>query len=464
MPARLIPVAGIRGQDEQEIRAASSLLAVMGAVDEFGRILLKEIGAPAGRISTFTEVPLKNAEGKTLRPDGAITVERGKTSWKCLVEVKTGNVPLGSEQVSSYLDLAREHGFQAVLTISNQISSGSEDVPVTVDKRKLRSVQLRHLSWWRILTEAIMQHQHRGVRDVDQKWILGELIAYLEHEKSGAIGFEDMGQSWVQVRNAARDGTIRSGDAGVQDVVDRWEQFVEYLCLGLSQDLGVQVVSAQSRARDGKGWAESLLKDLENEGRLSGSFKVPGAVGPIDVEADLRARLTRVSVKVAAPKEGRPQTRINWILKQLKKAPEDLRIEVQFARTKESTALLLRDARENPKGLLSPSDPKREPRSFTLSLARPLGTKRGRGERSFVLETRRQVVSFYGDLVEALSEWRPKAPKLPGDKSSEEAGDPRRTIPTISEAPAPAQAEGERNLPVPHAPTPPWSASADRQT
>lgn len=48
MPARLIPVAGIRGQDEQEIRAASSLLAVMGAVDEFGRTLLRDVGAPAG--------------------------------------------------------------------------------------------------------------------------------------------------------------------------------------------------------------------------------------------------------------------------------------------------------------------------------------------------------------------------------------------------------------------------------
>src|SRR4051794_25137734 len=123
MPARLIPVAGIRGQDEQEIRAASSLLAVMGAVDEFGRALMKEIGAPAGRISSFTEVPLKDPEGKTWRPDGAIAVERGKTSWKCLVEVKTGNVPLDPAQVSTYLDLAREHGFQAVVTISNQIST-----------------------------------------------------------------------------------------------------------------------------------------------------------------------------------------------------------------------------------------------------------------------------------------------------------------------------------------------------
>jgi hypothetical protein len=34
------PVVGIRGQEEQEKRATSSLLAVMGAVPEFGPALL----------------------------------------------------------------------------------------------------------------------------------------------------------------------------------------------------------------------------------------------------------------------------------------------------------------------------------------------------------------------------------------------------------------------------------------
>lgn len=453
MPARLIPIVGLRGQEEQEMRAASSLLAVMGAVDEFGRGLLREAGAPAGRIATFTEVPLENSDGKRLRPDGAITVQRGKTSWRCLVEVKTGNNPLNSEQVASYLDLARENGFDAVLTISNQISSDPTDVPVSIDRRKLRSVELRHLSWWRILTEAVMQHQHRGVKDPDQAWILGELIAYLEHDKSGAVGFEDMGQHWVSVRDAARDGTIRGSDLGVRDVVDRWEQFVEYLCLGLSQDLGVQVASTQSRSRDGASWTESLLAMLANEGRLSGSFRVPDAVGPIEVEADLRARLTRTSVVVKAPKEGRPLTRINWILRQLQNASDDLRVEVQFARTKETTALLLGDARDEPKALLSPSDPRREPKAFYLSLARPLGTKRGKGERSFVLETRRQVVTFYGDLVEHLRSWQPKAPKLPAPDEAEAQHDPR-THTTSIVVEAPAEAAAPTVAPVP------WSRPA----
>lgn len=98
-PARLIPTAGIRGQEEQERQATSSLLAVMGAVPEFGRAMLAELGAPRGRISTFAEVQLKDADGKLSIPDGAILVERGQTRWSCLVEVKTGGVPLKSEQV-----------------------------------------------------------------------------------------------------------------------------------------------------------------------------------------------------------------------------------------------------------------------------------------------------------------------------------------------------------------------------
>ena len=64
-----------------------------------------------------------------------------------------------------------------------------------VDKRKIRAVGVYHLSWWRIITEAVLQHRFRGVSDPDQAWILGELIAYLDHESSGASGFQDMGEA-----------------------------------------------------------------------------------------------------------------------------------------------------------------------------------------------------------------------------------------------------------------------------
>jgi hypothetical protein len=68
-PARLIPTAGIRGEEERERRATSSLLAVMGAVPDFGQAILAELNAPRGRISTFAEVQLKDANGKVSIPD-----------------------------------------------------------------------------------------------------------------------------------------------------------------------------------------------------------------------------------------------------------------------------------------------------------------------------------------------------------------------------------------------------------
>lgn len=412
-PARLIPAIGIRGQEEQEKRATSSLLAVMHAVPQFGHALIGELGAPKGRVTTYTEVQVKDGAGKTHIPDGAIIVERGKTAWRCLVEVKTGAAQLQPDQINRYLDWARENRLDGVLTISNQITGSPTDSPVQVDGRKLRTTRLYHLSWWRILTEAIVAHRHHGVDDPDQAWLLGELIAYLDDERSGASGFQDMGENWVKVRNGAGDATLRAGDADVRDVAERWEQFVEYLCLGLGQDLGRDVRPVRPRKQTAAGRLDANASTLANGGNLEAAIRVPDAVGPLVVQADLRTRKVITSVGVDAPGEGRPVTRVNWLLRQLKDAPAGLLVEVSFANTKATTAGLLSAAQDDPHSLLLANDPKRSPRAFRLALSRPMGTKRGKGERSFVLETRKQAIDFYRELVQNLRPWRAAPPKLP---------------------------------------------------
>jgi hypothetical protein len=57
---------------------------------------------------------------KRLRPDGVIRVEYGR-AWTALVEVKTGRNELIREQIEAYLELARRHKFDVLLTISNQL-------------------------------------------------------------------------------------------------------------------------------------------------------------------------------------------------------------------------------------------------------------------------------------------------------------------------------------------------------
>ncbi len=87
--ARLIPTSGISGAEEQERRATSALLAVMSVVRDFSKSVLTPIGAIAGRVDTYIEVPFQLGD-KRVYPDGLIKVTRGSRTWTALVEVKTG--------------------------------------------------------------------------------------------------------------------------------------------------------------------------------------------------------------------------------------------------------------------------------------------------------------------------------------------------------------------------------------
>ena len=82
--------------------------------------------------------------------------------------------------------------------------------------------------------------------------------------------------------------------------------------------------------------------------------------------------------------------------------------------------MLLADAREEPDKLLYPADAKREPRAFTITLARAMGHKRGKAEGSFVRETRAQTFDFYREIVQQLKPWQARPPKLRGPDAKQE--------------------------------------------
>ena len=307
----------------------------------------------------------------------------------------------------------RCNGFDALLTISNQIASAPTESPVPVDARKLKRVSLYHLSWWRVMTVARVWHQHRGIADTDQEWILGELIAYLDHERAGAGGFEDMGEFWVAVRDGARQQTLRASDKGVRDVASRWEQFVQSLALGLCQDLGRDVDTVWPRKLDPAARRDLIVRNLVERGRLEATIRVPDAAAPIDLVADLRTRLFTTSIELTAPREGRPKTRISWLLRQLRDAPDTLRVDARYPNAKEPVSATLKEVRDQPDRLLFGADPKREPRTFRVALSRELGTKRGKNQGSFVNESKKQALDFYREIVQGLRAWSPSAPRLP---------------------------------------------------
>ena len=230
-----------------------------------------------------------------------------------------------------------------------------------------------------------------------------------------------MGESWVRVRDAARDGTLRASDDGAQVVAARWEQLVEYLCLHLSQELGVDVKQIKPRSRTARDRVSESAHSLADTGVIEREIKVPDAVGPVRIEADLKARLVTTSIDLAAPKDMKmPKTKVNWLLRQLKEAPDDLRIEVRFASSRQTTSELLGDCRDDPDCMLNPDDPKRDPRGFTLARTLPMAKKGGLDPGSFAAGLRKQTTEFYRDLVQDLMPPQPKAPKLPSDKEQQQ--------------------------------------------
>jgi hypothetical protein len=409
--ARLIPTSGINGAEEQERRATSAVLAVMTAVREFGVAMTKPFGAPAGPVEAYIEVPFEIGE-KRVFPDGLVRVCRGAKSWTALIEVKTGTNQLGTEQLEAYLDVARAEGFQALITISNELAPMPGVHPTTLDKRKLKKVAIHHLSWTEVLSAAIMQKVHRGVADPDQAWILGELIRYLEHDRSGAMGITDMGDHWVPVRNAVDDGTIRPTDKSVPPVVARWEQLVRYACLTHGQRLGVEVqpVLTRKEATDPEAAVLAAVGGLVESGILRRDIRIPGGVAPLTLEADLRAQRVSCSLTIDGPKSGRPLTRVNWLLRQLSTAPAGLRLDTYVTGTRAVCAsALLAAVREDPAVLVT--DPKKDIRAFRLVHSVPMGAKRGRGKGTFIGSVLQVLEDFYEDTAQNLKPWSPSAPK-----------------------------------------------------
>ena len=357
--ARLIPTSGINGADEQERRATSALLAVVSAVQRVrtgtGQAARCAVPAPSRPTSRSRSSSAKASCTRTASSASAAVPAPGPRWWRSR-PAPTHSRPSSSRTTSTS---PKEQGYDAVLTISNEIPAVAGQHPTKVDKRKLRKVALHHLSWTQVLAEAVMEKEFRGVADPDQAWILGELIRYLEHSRSGALEFEDMGETWVAVRDAVAAGTLRATDKGIADVVARFDALLRFASLRLGRQLGTEVVPVLSRKEqaDPTLRAQALTTMLCQTGQLSGAIRIPDTVGQLVVTADLRASKVTCHVDVDAPREGRPTTRVNWLVRQLKAAPDSVRVETFNSHGRGSSAAeLLGAVRENPAVLVVDPD------------------------------------------------------------------------------------------------------------
>ncbi|MGW3428157.1 TerD family protein [Streptomyces melanosporofaciens] len=401
--ARLFPVSSLKNDREREMRATSVLLSVMTQVPEFGRRLTAAFGAPAGRMETFTEVSLPHGGNAPKRPDGVIRVERAGKLWTALVETKTNGNPLKSEQVQDYMDIAARRGYEAVITLSNDVAiEGSPLVDIKVDGRRKHKVALWHLSWAEVAHHAQMLIRHEGVGNTAHAWLLQELLQYLQHENSGCHGFQNMGPAWVPVRNGIDNETLCQGDQRAIDVVESWDRLIRQVCLRLGGELGQKVLPVQ-RARRGTDQSSrraATADRLCQDGRLYAELRIEDTSGILAIVADLRTGKLRTSIEIPAPDQGYPLTWAKRLVRQLAEAPADLHVETLVEGEGGGPRGTLERLRPEPADML----PKGGARitGFRLSLFKSMGSARGNAESGFIRSVDDAVDRFHSGVVAHL--------------------------------------------------------------
>ncbi|MFI0962193.1 TerD family protein [Streptomyces sp. NPDC021080] len=409
--ARLFPASALKSDRERETRATSVLLSVMAQVPEFGRRLTAAFGAPAGRTETFTEVTLPHGDTPR-RPDGVIRIERAGKLWTALVETKTNGSALRAEQVQAYMDIAARRGYEAVITLSNDVAlEGSPLVEVKIDRRRKHKVALWHLSWAEVAHQAQLLIRHEGVGNAAHAWLLQELLQYLRHENSGCHGFQNMGPAWVPVRNGIDDETLCQGDPRALEVVESWERLIRQVCLRLGGELGQKVlpVHRARRGADPKALRGRLADQLCLDGRLQSELRIEGTPGVLAIGADLRTGRLRTSVEIPAPEQGQPLSWAKRLVRRLAEAPADLHVETLVEGETAGPRGTLERLRPEPADML-PKDSAARISGFRLSLLKGMGSTRGNAESGFIRSVDDAAHRFYTNVVVHLDDTTPRRP------------------------------------------------------
>ena len=413
--ARLIPTTGIGNDREAEQRATSALLAVMTIVRDFSIEVLSPLGASKARkaqVEAFTEVEIVLPDGSKVRPDGLLRVTYGSTVWSALVEVKTGENELQADQLNNYLVAAKEIGADKVISISNEMGVAGAHPTAGLKVRSNSRVTVDHIAWTELLGDAIQCKVHAGVDDPEQAWILDELIRYLEHPSSGALAMNDMGTSWVEVRDGAKESALRKTSEPVQDVASKWGQLTQYLAIRLQAETGADVSRILPRSqRDPKARLSHLTEQLANEGVLSDRMRIAGAVGDIEVVADLRARQVTATVEVPAPGDKKGRGSVSWLIRQLGNAAPNLIIDSYAPHARTAVSSTLQEARVDPEVLVPEA---KDINRFVLTYRSEMGQARKAGGRKpgFIDSVVIIVERLYAEVVQDITPWTPPAPQV----------------------------------------------------
>lgn len=415
-PARLIPTIT---QSRKEERLVSVLLGTLRIVRPLAEVLLGRCGVKLGKtaeVSSFVEVTLPDDKGGTNdRPDGLICVSRRNARWTALLEAKIDNVQIDEDQILRYAESAKRLGVDAVITLSNQLAPLPTHIPYTIPKRLSNKVQFFHVSWVSILTDAALILRDRQSLDIEQAFVLDEMVNYFEHSGSGVKRFDRMNPEWRPLVLGLRvEQQFKRNSDEIRNTVSSWHQEERDLCLILNRRIGqpIGVRMPRKHQLDPSLRLREASDVLLASNELSSSFIVPNAAADVDVTINLQRRTVSCSMTVKAPGDRKRATAsINWLARQLKKIDSaEVLFRAYWPGRSRQTQAPLSDVLEDPK-CLEQGTKGTLPTRFEVAIVRDLAG-RFSGRQTFIDDVEAAVPDYYDRVGQHLRAWTPPPPPI----------------------------------------------------
>jgi len=413
--ARLIPFF----KPGDEMALTSVILSSIRLIKEFRKKIFsdsKMIGG--GQIYVFTEVSF--SQFPESRVDGLlIIVKNGVIKDAAIFEMKNSKDVLEKEQIERYQEIAKTYSIPKLVTISNQFVSEPTQCPVSV--KTIKNVDIFHFSWSYLLTVAhvLLFKNDTNIEDEDQVEIMREVVNYLEYDKSGVFGLNQMKAGWSEVVEKINSGAnLKNSDSYVRDAVISWQQEEKDMALILSRHLGVLVNSGETKYKSNlKARIEDDEKSLINKKQLVSTLRVRDAVSDIKIMGLLEKRTVEMFVTLKAPQDKTLRGQLGWIKHQI----ENCRKKNETTFEKLKTGILIETKIKNsPKserisilnidGMLDILKNK-EIREFGIVLIKDFG-KKFASPKKFVELIEQMLIEFYSGIVQYLYKWKPSAPKM----------------------------------------------------
>jgi hypothetical protein len=318
--------------------------------------------------------------------------------------------------------LARANGIDAIITVSNELTSRPQHIPYDVPSEIVGNIELYHWSWPHLVMVAEMLLAEEEDFDEEQHFILEEVVRYLDDETSEG-GFQQMGAGWPHlVERIFSGGNVSGSDPEVVSAIRSWHQQQASICAWLGRELQRHVSLELNRSHR-ESQSIRLLEDAEDfvtTNQLRASFHSPALARPIEIVADAVRRNVTCRCSISAPEDRRRyQSRVSWLLEQLPETSVgDTMVHITWDND-EDTCVALRKLRRNEnegrvEGAL--------PVSFALSRSFNLADRFG-GPRIFVESVDTAVSTFCDTIARHLRAWQPRPIRRQQTELAQEAQD-----------------------------------------